>query len=478
MRSVFNRLCFIILLSLLSIQAEASENPWVALTQADLQAIHDLLQENHPGPVDPQNQRYAQWLRDGLEQANRQAASAVSFSDYVRCLQYYTNGFQDGHIGIGLEVQPSEVTSPGFIVHQASGAAEVIYAEPDAGVPKGAKVLSCDGKTLDELIAERIQRYYWNSAIPHERVLHLDRLFYQDALDSRSKFKRCEFSTGEVDLKWRKVERETFMKRLDEIQGGNERDPYVKRLNGVWLVRLPTFAYSGEERVKKIRELIQEIKTHATVLRQSTVVFDVRGNHGGDSAWGEEVAAALWGKEWVKWITISFDNTVDWRASKSNYEFIQLMLDREKKAGLEDQVTYLTKVSDAMKKALDSGSPLARVEDSPTQSGPAPAQTVSGKIYFFTDNECASACLDFADLMTRLPKVRHVGLPTSADAIYIDNTYSVLPSGLAGLGYSMKVFRNRARGNNEWYEPKVRWPGGTMTDESVTRWITSLDSRH
>jgi len=76
--------------------------------------------------------------------------------------------------------------------------------------------------------------------------------------------------------------------------------------------------------------------------------------------------------------------------------------------------------------------------------------------------------------MRRLPHVIHIGLPTSADAIYIDNTNADLPSGLGVLGYSLKVYRHRVRGNNEWYEPQVRWPGGPMTDEAVAKWIGTL----
>lgn len=53
---------------------------------------------------------------------------------------------------------------------------------------------------------------------------------------------------------------------------------------------------------------------------------------------------------------------------------------------------------------------------------------------------------------------KSVGLPTSADAVYIDNTEAMLPSGLALLSYSLKVYRNRVRANNEWYEPQVHWP--------------------
>jgi hypothetical protein len=469
-------LAILFLLWLVSVPLEGADNPWVAMTKQDLQAIHDLLQENHPGPVDPENLRYAKWLKDGLDLSIQRAESAACFSDYVRELKFYTNGFQDGHIGIGLEVEPKEIVWPGFIIDRAQdNKAEVVAAEPDSGVENGATILSCDGKTIDTLMAERVDPYFWNSAIPHERFLHLYRLFYQDALDSRSRFRNCKFSTGEKELRWRKEDTGAFQKRLDSARGVGSREPSLKKIHGVWLIKVPTLAYTGAERVRQIRKLIAEIKSHASELRTSTVIFDVRGNHGGDSAWGEELVSALWGKDWVKWITGKFDETTDWRASPSNYEFIESMIQREKTAGLDEQVEYLNRVRDAMKDALDSGGALARVDDRPKPQTETPPQNrVTGKVFFFTDNVCASACLDLADLMVRLPHVQHVGLPTSADAIYIDNTYSTFSSGLAGLGYSMKVFRNRVRGNNEWYTPKIPWPGGEMTDESIAIWIASI----
>ena len=42
------------------------------LTQRDLQAIHDILAANHPGPVDPQSDRYRRRLEDGLQVAQAQ----------------------------------------------------------------------------------------------------------------------------------------------------------------------------------------------------------------------------------------------------------------------------------------------------------------------------------------------------------------------------------------------------------------------
>jgi len=65
-------------------------------------------------------------------------------------------------------------------------------------------------------------------------------------------------------------------------------------------------------------------------------------------------------------------------------------------------------------------------------------------------------------------------LPTYADTNYLETAFAPLPGGLARLAYPMKVYRNRARGADVAYQPQIAWPGGTMTDESVVRWINGL----
>ena len=80
-----------------SAAAEAVTDPWTLLTQRDLQSIHDTLAANHPGPVDPQSDRYRRWLEDGLQAAKSQAAAARNYSDYERAVRRYLNGFRDGH---------------------------------------------------------------------------------------------------------------------------------------------------------------------------------------------------------------------------------------------------------------------------------------------------------------------------------------------------------------------------------------------
>ena len=64
-----------------------------------------------------------------------------------------------------------------------------------------------------------------------------------------------------------------------------------------------------------------------------------------------------------------------------------------------------------------------------------------------------------------------MGRETSADAVYIDNRAMALPSGLGFLGFSMKVYRGRVRGNNEPYRPARVWPGDIRDTAALEKWI-------
>ena len=49
-----------------------------------------------------------------------------------------------------------------------------------------------------------------------------------------------------------------------------------------------------------------------------------------------------------------------------------------------------------------------------------------------------------------------------------------LPSGLARLSYSMKVYRGRTRGHNEPYIPHVAYEGGDWSTPALQLWLSSL----
>lgn len=67
-----------------------------------------------------------------------------------------------------------------------------------------------------------------------------------------------------------------------------------------------------------MRALLKELESKARELRKGRVVFDMRGNGGGNSRWGNQVAAAVRGPEPVTALLRSFDLSHDWRASPDN----------------------------------------------------------------------------------------------------------------------------------------------------------------
>lgn len=458
----------------LCVSAQAAD-PWATLATRDLDAIHDLLLANHPGPVDPQNPTFKDWLRKGLREAKQRAASVASLEDYQRALRFYTNGFRDGHIGVNFYYTPRDDEWPGFVVGADGNSVAVTYAGDNAGVQAGAKLISCDGQSADALMATRTDPYYWNAGIAHLRTGRAFHLFYQAEADNQPKLKSCVFSTGTVMLNWRKIADAELQKKLDHAQGRDTKLPSIRQIDGVWLVSLPRFYFQTDAETAQMHAVIDTIKKNADEMRKGIVVFDVRGNNGGNSNWGEEVAGAFWGEAWRKQAdALVGGNVVDWRASPENLAMLHKDIQQAKDAGLS--IGDAQRSVDAMDVAIKDKKAFARVvEPSNSATAKPPPNPVTGLVYFLTDNACGSACLDFADLMHKLPGVVQVGLPTAADTVYMDIANAPLPSGLAQLGWGMKVYRDRARGNNVWYEPRYRWPGGPMNDdEAVVRWINAL----
>jgi hypothetical protein len=454
-------------------------SPWAALAERDLAAIHDIIRDNHPGPVDPENPHYRDWLEDGLVRAGTEAKAARSYSDYVRALRRYTNGFQDAHLVIDPFFVPRASDWTGFVVGAGpDGRAEVLAAEADSGVKVGDRIESCDGQSFDALMKARTDPYFWNSAIPQGRLNWVSEMFVANPDEHGSRLVGCRFSSGTVKLNWRAAPTEELNQKLLAAAGGGtdaDQDFDLKEVGGIWFVRLPRFWFKSDDDQNKLNALVEALKAKAPELRRSVVVFDVRGNGGGNSLWGYRLAVALWGEDWANRIEASFDNSHDLRVSPANMRKVSEIVEAVKRQNDADALPYWNKVQGAMRAASAAGRKLAHIDMAPTPpSQRAPPNPVTGRVFLLTDPACGSACLDFADLVLHLPDTVQIGGPTFADAVYIDINELTLPSGLTNIRYGMKVMRHRVRANNQWYEPRYRWPGGPMTDAALAAWVRSL----
>jgi hypothetical protein len=459
--------------------APAVTQNWAANAQQDIASAHDIIRDNHPGPVDTLNPRFKDWLEKGESLALARAKAAKTESDYWRALTFYINGFQDGHLTARRNGNVSQVW-PGFLTATDASGATYITASTITAAPIDAQMAECDGVPVSRLLDERVHPYFTNAGIPHERLLTASYLFVGEADDRQKLMKGCTISSHgkqhHITLDWKPIDKPTLAQRLTEAQGRIEPPLALRQIDSVWFISLPSFNWWGDQ-AAKMQAMVDEVKRQAATLHAAPrVVIDVRGNPGGNSQWAREIASALWSETAVSAIVDSFDQTVDWRASAQNAQLTRASAARSAAAGLSDDAQARNHVADQMDAARAKGQSLFTVSEPPTSRGlpRGYASPFRGKVFFLTDMRCASACLDFADIVTRMPGVVHVGQPTSADTVYIDNVEIPLPSGAARLSYSLKVYRHRLRDSNQWYSPKVSWRGGRMNDAAVARWIATL----
>jgi hypothetical protein len=439
--------------------AVASE-PWQEMTVRDLTAIHDVLAANHAGPVDPANPHFKTWLEDGLTAEKRESGSVSDIAGYRRALQRYANGFRDGHIAVVFNADYLVRYWPGFSVRREAENLFLVTQSEEKSVPPDAEVVECDGQSLEVRLRQDIAPLFWNAGIPHELAESAPRVLIYDAPEKKPSecTLRVKGNVQKVALNWQRLPRADATSRVRAALGRVVAGFGLRDVDGVMFVSVPSMVPQSVP-----ADFFAKIEAARPALLQAKhIVLDVRGNSGGWSSIGERLLRILYGDQMISDIAKSFDWTVDWRVSPGNLA----EMERQQKAGIRSE-----KLVADMRSMLAQGGPLVRDSSPATPLRKTVKTPFAGQVYLLTDGACASACLDFADVARRLPGVVHIGQATSGDAIYIDNRSEGLPSGLASLSFGMKVYRNRVRANNQWYDPAQRWPGGTMTDEAVARWI-------
>lgn len=483
-------------LLLVTLPAPAQQAPdplWADLAHRDLQAIHDTLLANHPGPVDTVNTAFADWLERGFRRASAMADSVTGPADMLTTLRYYVAGFGDGHTSLNVWWEPSYLQWPGFVaglvgdrflVHStaASWSAEL--------PPSGAEIISCDGTPVASLVRERVMPYRdIDVGVTSYVVRNAPYLFVHAGDRWLPRPESCALRMAEgvaegervYDLAWSWIRRSELEERIAAARqsvGRADSTSLTEYDSGQYWVRLPTFAPAGADEAR-MRDVIARMPS----LRDTRlVVFDVRGNGGGTSQWGEDLVEGLFGAELKRWGECR--NGVNegyalWRASAGNLAYLRRLSPQlEARFGPDSDIhgAFSQLVTD-MAAALKAGRPLVRQPDPEAKAGACPQSRPpppDASVVLLTDAVCASACLDFADVLLAMPGVVHVGRQTAADAVYMDVRSVALPGGLGSFILGQKVYRGRVRGHNEPYTPSHRFDGDISDTAALRAWIRRL----
>jgi len=467
---------------------------WRAAYVADLDFIRDAVAADHPGPVDPANPTFAAWLKTGYAEARARAGQVSDDQGYRSGLMRFAGGFHDSHTAIWFDERPDPPPSwPGFMVaRRLEGDVVTVRDEADPAAPAmGTRILSCDGRSLDALTARDIFPAFFDPRLPDDRRRAVTHLFNDEGDPFRKRLTACRIRTpdGEarsLKLAWRPPpDRKAYVRELIAVTNGAAAAWFSLQepAEGVAWISLPTFQV--EDRAADVQALVARVKAEAPRLRQGRlIVFDARGNGGGSSVWGQMIVEALWGPEAVAAATPKDAAAVDWRASPRNkayFDGLQAKMDAQYGVG-SPASKWMVSVREGLGAAIAAGRPLWR-EGDPSIPATATASIFErpkgpglfpAKVVLLTDGRCGSACLDFTDVVLRMPGVVFAGGPTGGDGLYMERADRPTPSGLAMFGHATKVYRGRPRGDMEVYQPDVPWGANRDDDKAVRAWILAM----
>ena len=465
----------------------APENWGVALAQ-DARAFHDAILDSHPGPVDVENPGFNARLEAGLATALDRARTADSHEAWYFALQAYAASFDDGHLGLSDWAGMGHVWTadwPGFLTGLRTGPDgerhEVVFSRDPAAPPEGAVLIGCDGRPAEALAGEIIGRGAGRWSLASRRAVFASTLFVDQHNPWVRRAEHCEFRVGAdvrgYVLTWRDLPNAVRDEGFAAARSPRFKSPIELRAwsGGQWIglggfngdpasadgIALTTLQTTVEARADEIREA-------------PAVVFDLRGNGGGSSAWISALARTLWGEAEVR-ARAPQSLAVDWRASEKNIAMIEEY--RVLMGSNPEVLAWLTAAADGMRAARAEGRPLWREpeEEGAPPAPPAGPTPMKARTWVLTDAGCASACLDAVDLLKALGAT-HVGQETSADTVYMEVREEPLPDSRVTARIPVKVYRGRPRGDNETLVPVHEWTGDLSDSAGIEAWLAGLDA--
>lgn len=448
---------------------------WRALARGDVETAYRLLLNNHPAAVPALGDtRFQQSLRHNYRIALARAGQLTDYDGYAATMLAFANGMKDEHIWSRSRYGPSTVRWPGMIVSKKGSRWIITDTDPAEDALKNAELISCDGKSADQLGRERIGAFRADWSIAAQQVKRAPLLLVDDgnpfALRPDACLLRSKGGDQKITLNWRNIDRLQLQPRLAAASGYGHAGYGVEQFDGGTWIALEGLGSKAPAVLDAVRERLSDIR------KSKLVVIDMRGNGGGNSEYGHRLAQMLLGVSYVSAVTD--DPTVDcpdvWRVSPGNLETLVKYKAQFASTLGPDFVRELDKDISNMKEALKRGQSLsgpatcktgAKVARS-TERPPWPAPF---KLVLLTDSACFSSCLLVTGELRRLGAV-HVGQATDAATRYMEVREVELPSGLGFFSTLQKAALNTPMRLGP-FEPEYLYDGDVADTGAVKKWV-------
>lgn len=470
--------------------AQDASTAWHQLTVADVEFAHALLAENHPGAAaEVGDTAFVQALATARATALKQASRVRDWNGYVAVMNGLAYAMGDKHIWMNPSQQAKGFRWAGAVT-SLRGDRWVITGGDSTGdfaTPIGAELVSCDGMPIAELARRRLgsTRAVWS--VPAQQVAAAPLLLVDDGNPFAPLPAECTVRRGKGEhswtLSWRPVSRAALVPQLAPAAPTGAPGFGVRRVGDARWIAMQSLNANAAAVLDTVRAL-------GSALRAApTVVVDLRGNGGGNSQYGSELAALIWGESYVTTVSRltgggSGQCLAVFRASPGNLEAWSAFVDRLRAQGNEQGVGAFGPVIGEMREAIAAGramsGPVCPPSERPATRAtgerpvvPAEVQALSqyaGRVVLITDHACFSSCLLMTELFRALGAV-HVGEATDAATHYMEVREAMLPSGLGKFSTLQKVSLGMPRAIGP-YRPDHSFPGSIDDTAGLESWIS------
>lgn len=456
---------------------EQSAAAWRQLTAADVEAAYGILANNHPGATPAAaDTAFRRTLALAGEAARARAQRVNSYEGWLATLRAFAAAFSDPHIMLQTRLSVGSVRWPGLVVGR-QGSATVVVSRDSAwpDVPgAGARLVSCDGADVERLSRERLGVYRGTWDIASQQVRNTPFLLVDDGNPFLPPLSRCAFreETGEreVALQWRSVGAAALQERLRAAAPIGRAGFGVRRVGDGWWIGLQALT-------DRSKDVLDSVAAHLEAIHGAPwVVVDVRGNGGGNSAWGVRLAGQLVGEARVSQAMRRAEREfagplcgTSWRASAAVEETLESYI-RNQGPGTGQWRRDLDSVRAARAAGRELG-PMPRPcpPAAAGTEGELPPPRMTGRLLLLTDHACFSSCLLLAGLF-RLIGATQLGEATDFSTRYMEVRGLPLPSGLGAFATLQKVaFGAPARLGP--FDPDVPYPGPIDDTGALERWV-------
>lgn len=470
--------CFLLLV-VFPVLSNAASSSYSAIALADLARAKQVLRDAHPAVALKTDRSFNDWFVQGYDEAEKLAMRAANRQQVLAAVRYYLSGFRDSHVAVWDPNASSQTMWAGWTAQRRGSEWRVVHAASRWLTPmpeEGAVLIACDGLTpseyVDTYIAPFVDRRTGLESVLYRLALLLSNRTPRDGIWETEKPYSCTFeSNGEIReyrLDWKFSEEGSHSSSKQRPRMGVE----LWGKNRYWIYAQQFLPSDLEE-----NELEDAISAILSVPPNADiVVFDVRGNNGGNSLVGYQLLAALMRRDTP---TLKSDAQAWWRPSRISVDwFARLARDELVRAGPQS-VRYrkILEMEKFLEGAHQKSGPDVLVSDSAMEASqyppPPEGDSFKGRVVLLTDKNCASACLGFSDLVLAVPGALHVGESTSADSDYLDIAVVGLPSGLQ-MAVPQKVWIGRSRKANAPLIPEYLFGGDIHDTPSLRAWLERL----